>query len=104
MASARDFERALLQKGFQLERRTTDKLFYLYHDGKRTKVHTKVSEGKGITLGKPLLGAIKRQMYFDSPAQLSQFIDCTIDGPAYIEHLKAKQVIALALRETEGQA
>ena len=101
MVSARDFERALVQKGFHLERRTNHKFFYLHHEGKRTKVHTMISDGRGITLGKPLLSAIKKQTYFDSPAQLTEFIDCTIDGPAYIEHLRAKQVIDPP--ETEGR-
>ena len=96
MPSAREFEKALLQKGFQLERRTTDKLFYFYHDGKKTQVHTKISEGRGITLGKPLLSAIKRQMFFDSPVQLEQFIECTIDQAAYIELLRVKNAIGPA--------
>ena len=91
--SAKDFERALLKKGFQLDRRTGDKIFFFYHAGRKTRVHTKISEGRGEDLRSKLLGHIKRQMFFDTTAQLSEFIDCSIDEAAYVEHLRRKQIL-----------
>jgi hypothetical protein len=92
-ASAKDFEGALNRKGFFLDRRTDDKIYYFYYQGLKTHIHTKVSMGKSEDLRDKLLGNIKRQMNFDSTAQLLQFIDCSLDEGAYIAHLKAKQVI-----------
>jgi hypothetical protein len=92
--SARKFERALLSKGFRMDRRTGDKIFVFYHGGRKTEVHTKISEGRGEELRNKLLGLIKRQMFFDNTAQVSEFIECSIDEPAYIEHLRRKQILA----------
>jgi hypothetical protein len=91
--SARQFERALLEKGFRLERRTRDKIFYFYHKGLKTQVHTKISEGRGEELRNKLLGEIKRQMFFDNTQQVTLFIDCSIDEANYIAHLQEKNVI-----------
>jgi hypothetical protein len=89
-ASAREFERALLRKGFRLERSSKDKIFYFYHQGKKTEVHTKISQGRGEDLRDKLLGKIKQQMYFDTTAQVGRFIDCSIDEQAYLIHLRGK--------------
>ena len=92
--SAKDFERALTKKGFRLERKTGDKIFYFYHQGRKTQIHTKISQGRSEDLRSALLGKIKQQMFLDSPAQLSSFIDCRFDESDYIAHLVAKGVLA----------
>jgi len=92
--SARAFEAALTRKGFRLERRTRDKIFYLYHLGRKTQVWTKISEGRGEDLRNTLLGKIKQQMHFDTTSQVSEFIECSIDGPGYVRFLQGKSVLA----------
>ena len=91
--SAKAFEDALKKKGFRLERRTRDKMFYFYHQGRKTQIHTKISEGRGEDLRNTLLGKIKQQMCFDTTAQVSEFIECSIDEPGYINHLRAKKIV-----------
>jgi len=88
--SAKSFEKALTKKGFQLERQTTDKLFFFYYQGKKTQIFTKISHGKGEDLRPPILSKIKGQMFLDSSAQLSSFIDCKFGHEDYIALLVAK--------------
>jgi len=49
-SKARELRSALALKGFSLERKTTDDLFYFYFGGKKTQVHTKISMGRGEEL------------------------------------------------------
>ncbi len=91
--SAREFEKALLKKGFRLERQNTDKLFFLYYDNKRTQIWTKVSHGRGEELRAALLSKIKHQMQFDTTDQLVRFIDCSLSHAEYIEFLTSKDAL-----------
>jgi hypothetical protein len=91
--SAKDFPKALEKKGFRLERRTKDKSFYFYYQGRKTQIHTKISEGKSEDLRNTLLAKIKQQMCLDSTGQVSSFIDCSLDEPDYIKLLIAKGLL-----------
>jgi hypothetical protein len=95
VCSARDFKSALNKKGFILERRTTDEIYFLYYQGKRTSVHTKVSMGKGEDLRDALLTKIRRQLQLDTASQLQDFINCPMTGDAYAQLLVDKQVIEI---------
>jgi hypothetical protein len=90
---ARELEEALKSHGFLLDRSTSDKIYYLWHGGRKTSVFTKVSHGSGEGLGHRLMAMIQRQLRLDSQGQLREFIEGTMDGPAYIVFLKAKLVI-----------
>jgi hypothetical protein len=92
--SIRDCRSALLKKGFQLERRTTDEMFYLYYDGKKTSVHTKLSHGRGEDLRDKILGKIRGQLRLETAGQLCNFIECPMTGPDYAAYLIEKRVIA----------
>lgn len=89
--SARALESALKEKGFRLDRKTNDKVYYFYYGEKKTQIHTKISFGKSEDLRDRLIGIIKRQMFFDSAQQLTDFIHCRLTLEAYVEHLKEKQ-------------
>lgn len=91
--SAKDFKSALTKKGFASDRRTTDEIYYLYYQGKKTSVHTKVSMGKGEDLRDALLAKIKRQLQLDTASQLQDFVTCPMTGEAYAQLLVNKGVI-----------
>ena len=90
---ARELRSALEAKGFSLERKTTDDIFYFYHERKRTQVHTKISMGRGEELRSGLLAQIKRQLFLDTGVQLADFIKCPMSHEAYIAHLQAKGIV-----------
>jgi hypothetical protein len=90
---ARELRSALEAKGFLLERQTTDDIFYFYHEGRRTQVHTKISMGRGEELRSALLSQIKRQLFLDTGVQLGAFIKCPMSHEEYIDHLRAKGIV-----------
>ncbi len=92
MFSAREFEAALARKGFRHDRSTTDKLFFLWVEGKKTKVWTKVSMGRGEDIGDGLVTQIKRQMRL-SKGQLTNFVQCALEYDDYIDLLRQADVI-----------
>lgn len=89
----REFKAALTKKGFQLERKTTDDLYYLWVRGQRTQIFTKASMGKGEEIRSRLFALIRRQLDLDSQ-QLSDFIDCPLTGESYVALLQDKGTIA----------
>lgn len=93
---AGELQAALDKKGFVLDRMTTDKIYFLHHEGKKTAVYTKVSHGRGEELRFPILKMIQRQLCFDTQGQLQQFIDCPLSYNDYINLLKSKGVIGAA--------
>ncbi len=90
---ATQYRSALEKKGFRLERRTNDYLYYFYYDGKKTSIHTKVSMGKGEDIRVKLLSMIRHQLRLDNSTQLQKFIECPMEYPDYVQHLKVKGVI-----------
>ena len=89
----RELVEALKQKGFLLDRQTNDKIYYLWHEGRKTRVWTKVSHGRGEELGFRLLKKIQAQLFLDTAAQLGDFIDGTMNAATYIAFLRTKGVI-----------
>lgn len=90
---ARELEDALKKKGFALDRATDDKIYYLWFEGRKTQVWTKISHGSGEELRFRLLKLIQRQLCLDTQAQLRDFIEGGMDGAAYISFLITKGVI-----------
>lgn len=90
---ARELEEALKSHGFLLDRSTSDKVYYLWHGGKKTSVFSKVSHGRGEVLGHRLMAMVQRELRLDSQSQLREFLEDTMDSRAYIAFLKAKLVI-----------
>jgi hypothetical protein len=94
---ARELADALREKGFHFERATDDKIYYLWDEADRkTRVWTKVSHGRGEELGFRLLKKIQRELFLDTSAQLQDFIDGSIDRPAYLTFLRQKGIIEAA--------
>lgn len=83
-------EKSLLKKGFTANK-THHKTFHHQYKGQFTSVYTKISHG-AKTYSNDLVSVVKRQMRFNSPNQLRDFISCKISGDEYNDLLIAKGV------------
>jgi hypothetical protein len=90
--NSRAFQDALKKKGFVLDRRTNDNVYYLWVGERRTSIFTKASMGRGEVLGDPLVSKIKKQMRLEK-AQLFAFVDCAIDGAEYVRLLRVQGIL-----------
>ena len=91
--SVRGCRSALLKKGFESERQTTDEMFYLYYQGKKTSVHTKLSHGRGEVLRDKILGMLRRQLRLETAGQFRDFVECPMSGDDYAAYLLEKRVV-----------
>jgi len=80
--------KALLSKGFK-EIDSNHKFFFLYYNGKKTAIRTKISHGKK-EYGDSLLNFMKKELYLDK-GELEGLINCSLSGSGYIEILKGKK-------------
>lgn len=77
---------ALLAKGFAVKS-THHHLYFLYYQGKKTAIFTKISHGGKIkTYNDSLLGLMCRQLKL-TKAELLELIKCTLDFDGYIKKL-----------------
>jgi len=88
-----EYKSALLKKGFRSERDTGDEIIYLYLDGKKTHVFTKVSHGSAEDIRNVLLDKMKKQLYVTNK-QFEELIGCTMDGPGYLKILRDRNVLS----------
>lgn len=84
--SARAVASALERKGF--EKRDNDHSFFHFQvDGCDVGISTKISHGER-ELGRPLLGAMKKQLKFQSSGDFERFLDCPMSEEEYVQHLR----------------
>ena len=82
--AARQVDGALTTKGFK--KIDNDHHFYfLYHNGKKTTVRTKISHGER-EISDTNCGNMARQMQITT-TQFKQFVDCKIEGKEYVDIL-----------------
>lgn len=87
----RDIARALLKKGF-IKKETHHTYFHHVYKGFETGVTTHLSQGKGMDYSGKLIGELKRQLKFDNPQQLADFVRCPMDENAYNKILAEKKI------------
>jgi len=87
---SKEFTKALNAKGFQLERHSKDDIYYFYYEGKKTQIHTKVSQGAREDLGPTLLKKIQIQLYLNKRQLLLDFAKCPMTHQEYIDYLKSE--------------
>lgn len=81
---------ALKVKGFEKTRNTTDELYYLYCDGRKTSVFTKVSHGRGEDLRDVLIQKVKKQLGLQTTQELTDFVECPLTLQMYTKLLKER--------------
>jgi hypothetical protein len=78
-------EAGLSSKGFR--RSNNDHRYFFYHDlnGQKHPIRTHTSQGRGITLGDPLIAAMAKQSGLNK-REFLDLVDCPMDQVTY-EHL-----------------
>jgi len=90
----RNVRRALLEKGFRLERSTNHEYYRLYVDGRASSIRTKVSHGsKGeLNANSPLMRKYQGQLRLEKQ-RVQELFDCPLSGAEYARLLKDKGII-----------
>lgn len=82
----RDIESGLLRKGFRRSERHHT-YYFLYVDGLKTSIRTKISRGER-EYGEPLLGQMSKQLGLDRQ-QFHELVTCPMSAEDYRQHLAA---------------
>lgn len=86
-----DMRRAYLQKGF-VEGPGDHDRFFLFVNGKRTAINTKLSRGSGYrTYTDRLLSDVCRQLKL-TKAELLKLVECSIGGDEYVRLLRERGI------------
>jgi len=88
--TGKELSKSLTKKGFK-EANSHHHFYFLYVDGKKTSIRTKVSHGSKTYCGN-LLSAVKKQLHL-SGGQLTDLVKCPMSEEEYIEHLKDKDLV-----------
>jgi len=89
---AKDVASALKKKGFKEDSARDHIFYYLYNNGKRTQVYTKISHG-AKEISDVNLGKMKRQMRFRNRKDFDDYIKCNLSEDEYKRLLKEENVI-----------
>ena len=89
---ARKIDSALTRKGFVKNEKKHHIFYFLYVDGKKTQIRTKLSHSSK-EYNDNLLSAIRKQLKFDSIKVLECFINCPISEKDYVRMLIDKSII-----------
>lgn len=84
--SKADVERALQRKGFTLEKKRDHNYYFLYVNGKKTTINTKVSHGSHKDIDDGLLNKMMRQMRLPKK-EFNEYMNCTFSEDDYMEYL-----------------
>jgi len=88
----RDFEAALLRKGFRVDH-SDHARFWFYLDGLKTSVVTRTSQGER-EFDEFLFSRRRKQMHLET-AQMRDFIECRLSASAYRRHLLDTGIVRL---------
>jgi len=89
----REVENSLLSKGFRSSDRDHE-FFFLYVDGLKTSIRTKVSRGTQYkTLSDDLLSKMKRQLRLEKMSQLLELVNCPMTHAIYVQYLREHEMI-----------
>jgi len=88
---ARDIREALKTKGFHEAKDRDHCYYFLYHNGKKSAVHTKISHGER-EIRAPLLSVMARQLKI-TRTQFSELVICNLKGEQYTALLMAQHII-----------
>ncbi|MGN1298228.1 MAG: type II toxin-antitoxin system HicA family toxin [Clostridia bacterium] len=85
--ATKDVERALSSKGFTLEKKRDHNYYFIYKDGKKTKINTKVSHGTHKDISDGLLNQMMKQMKLPKK-EFNEYMNCTFSKEEYLNFLE----------------
>ena len=77
----KEIDFALTRKGFHDEKAQHHVMYWLYVNGRKTSVRTRISHGE-VEIGTGLLGRMARELRV-SKAEFLQLVSCKITGEVY---------------------
>lgn len=84
-------KKILLKKGFELCPGDHD-YFFVYRNGKKTAVNTKISRGSSKDISDGLLNAMMKQIRLEKN-DFERYLNCTMSGDEYIQYLIDNKII-----------
>ena len=93
MQKARNVLAALSAKGFIEAPGRDHRVFFLFQDGKKTSIYTKLSHGKSDSHD-GLCSQMAKQMRIPI-GRFNQFVDCTLTGEGYKQLLLEAGILVL---------
>jgi hypothetical protein len=88
---AREVKQALNSKGFREDAKRDHIYYFLYHEGRKTAIHTKISHNER-DIDSPLLSQMARQLRV-SKSQFNDLLDCPLTAGGYVEFLIAHRYV-----------
>lgn len=85
--STKEVEKALLKKGFTLVNNKDHNYYFIYKDGKKTSVNTKVSHGSHKDISDGLLNQMRKQVRLPKQ-EFEEYLNCTFSKEQYLEFLE----------------
>lgn len=85
--ATKDVESALLRKGFTLEKNRDHNYYFIYKDGKKTRINTKVSHGSHKDIDNGLLNKMMKQMKLPKK-EFDEYMNCTFSKEQYLNYLE----------------
>lgn len=85
--ATRDVEKALSKKGFTLVADKDHNYYYVYKNGKKTSVNTKVSHGYHKDISDGLLNQMRKQIRLPKH-EFEEYMNCTFSKEQYLEFLE----------------
>lgn len=82
----KDVKKVLLKKGFTLLPGRDHEYFYVYRNGKKTAVNTKISRGSKKDIPEGLLKTMMNQIRLEKN-DFERYFNCTMSHEEYIEYL-----------------
>lgn len=89
--AARDLKRVLLKKGFT-ECPGDHEYFFVYRNGLKTTVNTKISRGSHKDISDGLLKTMMKQIHLNRN-DFDRYFDCTMTKEEYINYLVENKFI-----------
>ena len=83
----KEVERILIKKDFTLDDNRDHNYYFLYKDGKKTRINTKVSHGSHKDIPDGLLTKMMKQMQLPKK-EFNDFFNCHMSGEEYIRYLE----------------
>lgn len=90
--ATKNVERALTKKGFTLEKKRDHNYYFLYLNGKKTIINTKVSHGSHKDISDGLLNKMMKQMKLPKK-EFDEYMNCTFSKEEYLNYLKVNGYI-----------
>ena len=90
--ATKDVERALTKKGFTLEKKRDHNYYFLYLNGKKTIINTKVSHGSHKDISDGLLNKMMKQMKLPKK-EFDEYMNCTFSKEEYLNYLEVNGYI-----------